>query len=116
VDEAITAYEKSRGWPHVDSSAARITRGLRDPATRSATIDALGRGENLPLAISFFRWLRGNDATLRMLEAAAATGRTLGSAMSLYVALGPKLRVDPRFTALIPRLGLPPQETGSVTP
>jgi serine/threonine-protein kinase len=116
VDEAITAYEKSRGRTQVDSSAARIARGLRDPATRNATIDALGRGEDAMLAIPFFRWLRGDDETLRMLEAAADAGRPLGSAMLLYIALGPKLRADPHFTALLPRLGLPPQEKGRVRP
>ncbi|HTO72651.1 MAG TPA: protein kinase, partial [Gemmatimonadales bacterium] len=37
VDEAITAFERSRGWPHVDTASAGIARGLRAPATRAAT-------------------------------------------------------------------------------
>jgi len=116
VDEAITAFEKSRGWPQTDSSVAGIARGLRDPATRSATIDALGRGQNVAVSTPFFRWLRGDDATLRMLEAAVATGRPVVGTLFLRYFLGPKLRSDPRFTALLPRLGLPPQEKVPVRP
>lgn len=116
VDEAITAYEKSRGWPHIDSTSTRIIRTLRDPATRGAAIDALGRAENPVSAIPFFRWLRGDEATLRMLEAAAAAGHSTGSAMNMYLMLGPKLRADPRLLAVLPRMGLPPQERGPVKP
>jgi tetratricopeptide (TPR) repeat protein len=116
VDDAITAFEKSRGWPHIDTASARIVRGLRDPATRAATIDAMGHAENPVAAIAFFRWLRGDDATLRMLEAAAAAGRTTGSAMNMYFSLGPKLRADPRVLAILPRMGLPPQQKGPAKP
>jgi hypothetical protein len=116
VDEAITAFEKSRGWPHIDSTSSRIVRGLRDPATRAATIDALGRAENPVPAIPFFRWLRGDEATLRMLEAAAAAGHSTGSAMNMYIMLGPKLRANPRLLAFLPRMGLPSQERGPVKP
>jgi serine/threonine-protein kinase len=111
VEEAITAFEKSRGWPQIDDSTMpRLVRGLRDPATRAATIDAIGLGKNPVPAISFFRWLRGDEATLRMLEAAAAAGRSTGSAMNTYIGLGPKLRANPRLLAVITRMGLPPQE------
>jgi serine/threonine-protein kinase len=116
VEEAITAFERSRGWPHVDTTSSRITRGLRDPATRAATIDAMARAGNPVLAIPFFRWLRGDDATLRMLEAEAAAGRTTGSAMNMYIMLGPKLRANPRLLAVLSRMGLPPQEKGPVQP
>ena len=116
VDEAITAFEKSRGWPHIDTNATRIARGLRDPATRSATMDQLARAQDPLPAISFFRWLRGDDATLRMLEAAAAAGHRTGSAMYMYMLLGPKLRADPRTLVILSRMGLPPQERGSVQP
>jgi len=110
VEEAIAAFEKSRGWPHIDDAAvSRLAGGLRNPATRSATIDAIGV-ENPVLAIAFFRWLRGDAATLGMLEAAAAAGRSTGSAMNTYMFLGPKLRADPRLLAVIARMGLPPQE------
>jgi TolB-like protein/predicted TPR repeat methyltransferase len=116
VDEAITAFEKSRGWPHIDTTSSRIARGLRDTATRAATIDAMGRAENPVFAIPFFRWLRGDDATLSMLEAAAAAGRTTGSALNTYIMLGPKLRANPRLLAVLPRMALPPQEKGPVRP
>jgi len=116
VDEAISDFEKSRGWPHTDTTATRIMRGLRDPATRAATIDELARAENPVSAIPFFRWLRGDEATLKMLEAAAAAGRTTGSAMNTYIFLGPKLRANPRVLAILPRMGLPPQQSGPVKP
>jgi TolB-like protein len=116
VDEAITAFEKSRGWPHVDSASSRLVRGLRDPATRAATLDAMGREANPVFAISFYRWLRGDEATLKMLETAAAAGHSAGSAMNMYTMLGPKLRANPRLLALLPRMGLPLQERGPVTP
>jgi TolB-like protein len=116
LDEAITAADKYRGWPHIDTAWTLTIRGLRDPATRDTTIDALGRADNPLLAIPFFRWLRGDDATLRMLEAAAAAGRTTGSALNMYIMLGPKLRATPRLLAILPRMGLPPQEKGPVRP
>ncbi len=116
VDAAITAFAKSRGWPSTDTTATRIIRGLRDPATRAAAIDELGRAENPVPAIPFFRWLRGDEATLRMLEAAAAAGRSAGSTMNLYFTLGPKLRANPRVLAILPIMGLPPQEQGPVQP
>ena len=116
VDDAITAFERSRGWPRIDSTSARIVRSLRDPATRAATIDAMARAENPVSAIPFYRWLRGDEATLSMLEATAAAGRSTGSAMNMYVMLGPKLRADPRVRAILPRMGLPPQGKGSAKP
>jgi len=58
----------------------------------------------------------GDDATLRMLEAAAAAGHRTGSAMYMYMLLGPKLRADPRTLVILSRMGLPPQERGSVQP
>jgi hypothetical protein len=36
--------------------------------------------------------------------------------MNTYFMLGPKLRVDPRFLAIMPRIGLPPQERGPAKP
>ena len=116
LDEAFTAFEKSRGWPNIDTMSARIARGLRDPAIRAATIDELARRENPVVAIPFFRWLRGDEATLKMLEAAAAGGRTTGSAMNTYLFLGPKLRATPRVLAILPRMHLAPQENGQVKP
>jgi hypothetical protein len=116
VDEAITAFEKSLGWPHVDTSSSRLVRGLKNPATRAATIDAMGRTKNPIFAIPFYRWLRGEDATLRMLETAAATDHSTSSAMNFYIFLGPRLRTNPRFLAMMPRLGLPPQEPGQARP
>jgi TolB-like protein/Flp pilus assembly protein TadD len=116
VDEAITAFQKSRGWPQTDTTATRIVPRLRDPATRAAAIDELARAENPVAAIPFFRWLRGDEATLRMLEAAAAAGHTTVSTMNMYIMLGPKLRANPRLLAILPRMGLPPQEEGPVQP
>jgi len=110
VDEAITAFEKSRGWPQIDAASSRMVRGLRDSATRAATIDAMGRSDSPVQAIPFFRWLRGDEATLKMLEAAAAAGHSTGSSLNTYIMLGPKLRANPRLLALLPRMGLPAQE------
>jgi len=112
VDEAITAFEKSRGWPQVDTASARLVRGLRDPATRAATIDGMGRAENPVSAIAWFRWLRGEEATLKMLEASASVGHSAGSAMNMYIFLGAKLRADPRVPAIVSRMGLPAEEKG----
>ncbi len=117
VDEAITAFEKSFGWPSIDTTASRLVRGLRNPSTRAATIDAMARAPNPVFAVPFFRWLRGDDATLAMLEAVVASGRGGGSsALTMYIMLGPKLRSNPRFLALLPRLGFPPQGNGPVKP
>ncbi|MEP6591787.1 MAG: protein kinase [Gemmatimonadota bacterium] len=113
VDEALGAFEKSLGWPSLDPTWTRIAVELRNPATRAAALDRLGRTGNAAMAVVFFRWLRGDDATLTMLERVAAAGRGAGgSAMQMYVMLGPKMRADPRFLALLPKLGFPPQGGG----
>jgi serine/threonine-protein kinase len=110
LDLALTAFEKSRGWPSLDTTTTRIVARLRDPTTRGAAIDAMARTGNPVPAAVFSRWLRGDDATLSMLERVAAAGHDGGgSSMNMYLALGPKLRADPRFLALLPRLGFPPQ-------
>ena len=116
VNEAITAFDRSRGWPYTDTTLTPIIRALRNPATRAAAIDELARAENPLSAIPFFRWLRGDEATLRMLEAAAAAGHSTGSAMNTYIFLGPKLRVNPRFLAVLRRMGQPPQQSGPEEP
>ncbi len=116
IDAAVTALDKSHGWPHMDTSSTRIVRGLRDPAARAATIDALARAPDPELAIPFFRWLRGDEATLQMLEAAAASGHRTNGTLGMYVFLGPKLRIDPRLLAILPRMGLPAQDSDARQP
>ncbi|HEY7027011.1 MAG TPA: protein kinase [Gemmatimonadales bacterium] len=117
MTEAITALRKSFGGRAADSGrAARLERGLTDPATRAATVDELGRGADPNLAIPFFRWLRGDDATLTMLESSVAAGHSPGTALFPYVLVGPKLRANPRLQALAQRLGWPPVQRPSGTP
>ena len=117
MNEAITALRRSFGGIAADSGrAARLERSLTNPATRAATMDELARAANPTMAIPFFRWLRGDDATLAMLEASAAAGHSPGTALFPYVLLGPKLRANSRFLALLPRLGFPPQGNGPVKP
>ena len=109
MNEAITALRKSFGGIAADSGrAARLERGLTNPATRAATIDEMARAADPTMAIPFFRWLRGDDATLAMLEASAAAGHSPGTALFPYVLLGPKLRANPRLIALAKHLGFPP--------
>jgi len=108
--KALTAFEKSRGWPSLDTTSIRIVSRLRDPSTRTAAINAMARAGNPVPAVLFSRWLLGDDATLSLLERVVASGRDGGgSSMNMYLALGPKLRADPRFLALLPRLGFPSQ-------
>jgi serine/threonine-protein kinase len=117
LDKALAAFEKSRGWPSLDTTLPRFASQLRDPSTRTAAIDAMARSGNPVPATVFSRWLRGDDATLSMLERVAAAGRDGGgSSMNMYLALGPKLRADPRFLALLPRLGFPPQGNPAAKP
>ncbi len=117
MSEAIAALGKSFPVLALDSArVVRLERGLTDPATRAATIDELASLDDPILAIPFFRWLRGDEATLAMLESSFTAGHSLhGSALS-FAQLGPKLRANPRFLALIPSLGFPPQGSGPVTP
>ncbi len=117
LDQALAAFEKSRAWPNLDTTSTRIFGQLRNPATRAAALDAMARVENPVPAVAFFRWLRGDDATLSMLERVVAAGHNGGgSSMNMYIFLGPKLRASPRFLALIPRLGFPPQGNPAAKP
>ncbi|MEP7324596.1 MAG: protein kinase, partial [Gemmatimonadota bacterium] len=78
MSEAIAALGKSFWGLAADSGGVvRLERGLTDPATRAATIDELAGRDDPTLAIPFFRWLRGDEATLAMLESSFTAGHSL---------------------------------------
>lgn len=114
VDAAIDALQKSSGGS-ADSIAFRsMVIGLRDPASRDATIDAMSRSTIAgmrPMAIPFVRWLRGDSATLDMIDAAGVPWRENGGSSILYFYLGPRLRENARVRALAEREGFPPMDS-----
>ena len=90
-----------------------MERGLRDPATRDATIDAMLRAKDVGAAIAFTRWLRGDDATVALLMRIDNVGRGPSPRLGLYTMLGPKLRADPRVRAILTKLGGRPVAGGA---
>ena len=84
----------------------RLTRELRDPATRDRAVDALSRSD-LMLSIPFFRWWRGDEATIAMLQASVRSRKT-NLAIGLDGAtLGTTMISDPRVQAIAVQLDLP---------
>jgi tetratricopeptide (TPR) repeat protein len=112
VDSAAASFRRVQRFQGIDSAtAARTERGLVDPATRDATVDALIRGEDLSAhqaAIAFARWTRDEAAVYRVLERMAGQGTGSTPILTVYSMLGPKLRADPRVQALVARIGAPP--------
>ena len=108
LDEAAAAYHRWMvGMGEDSATASRLERGLRDPATRDSAIDELVRARDVHAAIAFTRWLRGDDATVALLERIASSGRGPTSTLILYTILGPRLRANPRIQALATKLGGP---------
>ena len=106
LPEAVVALRRSGA---VDSAeAARIERGLLDPASRNAIVEEIGRTGDLDAAAALHRWFRGNEATIAMLKSRIAAGRGPNLKLNvLYPVLGPRLRADPRLQTLMVRDGNP---------
>ena len=141
LDEAAAAYRRwlvgEAGLP--GAAAAEIERRLRDPAARAAMVEELRQNALGPAksragapraaagassvlrddgdahaAIAYTRWLRGEEATVALLQDLAAAGRGPGSTLILYSFLGSRLRANPRVQALAPRFGGPPLVSSEV--
>jgi len=112
VDSAAASFRRVLRSEGVDSATAAATeRGLVDPATRDATVDALIRGDDLQghhAAVAFARWTRDEAAVYRVLERMAGQGTGSTPIIIAYALLGPKLRADPRVQALMAKVGAPP--------
>jgi tetratricopeptide (TPR) repeat protein len=90
------------------AAAARIERGLDDPAARMAMIDEIRRSGDWLAPVAYSRWLRGDEATIAVLEHLDGALKGPSATLGLYAHLGPRLRADPRVRALVRRLGGPP--------
>ena len=112
VDSAAASFRRVQRSQGVDSAtAARTERGLVDPATRDATVDALIRAEDLSAhhaAVAFARWTRDTATVYRVLERMAGQGTGSTPILMVYSMLGPNLRADPRVQALAVKIGAPP--------
>ncbi|CAN5565824.1 hypothetical protein BH09GEM1_BH09GEM1_37690 [soil metagenome] len=109
-DSAFAAFRTAlKGNGVLAATVSRLERSLRDPATRRAATDELGRTGMLYLGVTFSRWLSGDDATLAFLDSMAAARVTTPGGLFIYQALGPKLSGSPRVNALASRFGWPPQ-------
>ena len=120
VDSAAASFRRVQRFQGVDSAtAARTERGLVDPATRNATVDALIRGDDLHAhhaAVAFARWTRDDATVYRVLERMAGQGTGSTPVVTVYSMLGPKLRADPRVQALVSKIGAPPPGPPRRTP
>ena len=109
VDEAAAAYRRWLvGMGQDTTGASRLEHALLDPASRGRAIDAMVRARDVHAGVAFTRWLRGDNATVALLQQVASSGRGPTSTRVLYTILGPRLRANPRVQALAPTLGGPP--------
>ena len=117
VDSAATAVRRYvTGFTGDSAGAARMERGLRDPATRDATVAAMAKTEDLAAAVAFTRWLHGDEAVVALLARLDGFGRGPTPGLGMIGALGPKLRADPRVRATLVRLGAPAAAWGAAKP
>ena len=118
ITEAAAAMRRAVGWRLTADSAtaARLERGLLDPATREATVDELARTKRgSVIALAFARWLRGDEATIAMLGKMVVEDRGPTGTLILYTFLGPRLRANPKVQRLAPLLGAPLMVRSPVT-
>jgi tetratricopeptide (TPR) repeat protein len=100
-----------------DSAAAALEGRLADPASRAAAIREIAAGaaglpgywRNAPtLGLALLLAYEGDDAALAYLERLAGTPQAADLAdWIVYGLLGPRRRADPRFVAVLARLGIP---------
>ena len=104
VDSATMAARRYlAGFTGDSAAAARVERGLLNPATRDATIDGMLKTKDVGVAIAFSRWLRGDEATVALLAKADGVGRGPTPRLGVLGVLGPKLRADPRVREIMAR-------------
>ena len=113
IDEAAAVVGRLLRHEGADSAeAVRVESGLKNPASRSAMVDEIIRTNPVKAALPFSRWLRGDDATVALLERMGGSGRAPGwSPLLTFTVMGPRLRAHPRVKALYPGLLTP--TTGS---
>ena len=119
-DAAVDAFVRAAmNVPEVSgadsATVAQIAHGLRDQSAHAKAVDQLVSLGGGVAAASFFRWERGDDATVRMLVDQVRAGRGPGHTLAIYALLGPRLRSDPRIRAIAGQMGSPP-DSGSVKP
>jgi eukaryotic-like serine/threonine-protein kinase len=109
IDAAAVALRRFQMSQGDDSAnAARVERGVRNAATRGATIDELEHWRDVTPAIAFTRWFRGDEATIALLERIATRADRPTTTLFMNPVLGPRLRANPRVQALAPKFGGPP--------
>ncbi len=92
-----------------DSSAADLERRLADPALRAVAVEQIA--DAYPHAgVALLLAYDGDAAALAYLEGLVGTPKAAElSDWVLYGILGPRRRADPRFVAVLARLGIPRQ-------
>ena len=109
LDDAFFALAKvlrSRG--STDARIARIESGIRNPATRVATIEQLGRDGDYYEALIFARFLISDDASVDLLERLVRDNPKPFLDLYVYITLSPKSRASARVQAIGAKLGWTP--------
>jgi serine/threonine-protein kinase len=105
LDQAVLAYQRWLvGMGDDTTRVMNLERELRDPAQRGAAIQQMVQRNDMHSAVAFTRWLSGDDAALALLERKPSAGRGPTPSMVMIAILGPRLRANPRFRALLPKL------------
>ena len=111
VDLAVFAY---RRWLHGmggdTTRTVNLETDLKNPAKRGAAIQKIVEANDMFPAVAFTRWLIGDDAAITLLERKDSAGRGATPGAILNGILGPRIRANPRFRALVPKLGGRPFE------
>ncbi len=99
-----------------------LVRGIADPGARATALSSLDsapanadiRGDSLIYA-AFLTWLGEHDRAIAQLEVYADRRNAAGSGVLWIRAFDP-LRSDPRYKAVLQKMGLPYTPTDGVTP
>ena len=111
VSQAVFAYKRWLIGAGADTlRAATLEQDLKDSTKRVGAIERMVKTRDMIPAIAFTRWLIGEEAVIALLQRHTTLGRGPTPLLIMYGMLGPKLRADPRFRALIPKLGGVPFE------
>jgi tetratricopeptide (TPR) repeat protein len=113
-DAAAALYRRFQRAMHSDSAHADdVERGLRDPQRRAATVTAMMKSDDPRIAISFLRGMHRDDDAIAVIAGLVNNPqRERINSVGLCMALGPKLRANPKVQAALIAMGYPDQAKG----
>jgi serine/threonine-protein kinase len=113
-EAAAALYRRFGRATGMDSAVVGdVERGLRDPVRRSATVTGMMHTDAPNIVIALLRGMHRDDDAIAVVAGLTNDPRREHiNAVGLFLALGPKLRANPKMQAALVQLGYPNPANG----